>query len=120
MPRHTGLEIDRTHAPIVRKVMNDNSGAAVVLINLLSRGRRIGAPVSDEAVWCLTMLDSFGIYGADLHVFWADVCGCNIELMLTVLRACNDECNGVNRDTVIQAIACCNQVSIPSELLLVP
>lgn len=115
MPRHTGLEIDQTHVPMVRKLMNDNSGAAIVLINLLSRGRRIGTPVGDEAVWCLTMLDSFGIYGADLHVFWADVCGCNTEQMFAVLRACDEGCNGVSRDTILQAITCCNRVAIPAE-----
>lgn len=115
-PSYTELDIDRTHAPMVRKLMNDNSGAAIVLIELLSRGRRLGTPVSEEAAWCLTTLDSLGIYGADLHVFWVNVCDYSIERMCTVLRACDEEHNDTSRNNITQAIACCNQGSVPIEL----
>lgn len=119
-PRHVELDIDQTHTPMVRKLMNNNSSAAIVLIDLLSRGRRMCTPVGDEALWCFTMLDSLEIYGADLRVFWADVCGCNTDQMLAVLRACHEGCSGVSRDTIMQAIACCNQVPALTESSPVP
>lgn len=115
-PTYTKLDIDRTHAPVVRKLMNDNSGAAIVLIELLSRGRGFGTPVGEEAAWCLTTLDSLGIYGADLHIFWVNVCDYSIERMRTVLRACDEGHNDMNRNSIMQAIACCSQGSVPIEL----
>jgi hypothetical protein len=109
MPRQTQLEIDLSYAPMVRKLMDDHSGAAIALIDLLSRGRRIGAPVGDDAAWCLMMLDAFGIHGANLYVFWNDICKHSAERMFKLLRACDEGCNGVSQDAIIQAIACCHR-----------
>jgi hypothetical protein len=118
MPRHTplGIDIDRSYASMVRKLMDDDSGAAIALIDLLSRGRRIGAPVSDDSAWCLTMLDSFGICGANLYVFWSRVCDHSTEQMVTLLRACHEGCNGVSQYTIMQAIDCCNRTTLQTEL----
>lgn len=119
MPGHTRLEVDRSYTPMVRRLTDGHSGAAVVLIDLLSRGRKIGMPVGEDTAWCLTMLSALGIYGADLHVLWHEVCGHSTEQMLTLLRACHEGCHGVSRDTIMHAIACCSQEAPLKELQLV-
>lgn len=109
MPQHSRLEIDRSHAPLVRRLTNDDPGAAIVLIDLLRRGRKLGAPVSSDTAWCLKMLDTLGICGADLYILWGDVCCRRVEEMSLLLRACHEGRDGVSRDTILQAIAYCTQ-----------
>jgi hypothetical protein len=109
MPQHSRLDIDRSHAPLVCRLANDNSGAAIALIDLLRRGRKLGAPVSSDTAWCLKMLDTLGIYGADLYTLWGDVCCRSVDQMCLLLRACHEGSDGVSRETIMQAIACCNQ-----------
>lgn len=109
MPRYPRLDIDQSHAPLVQRLSNNNSGAAIALIDLLRRGRKFGVPVSSDTAWCLKMLDTLGIYGADLHTLWGDVCRCSADEMIMLLRACHDGCDGVSRDTIMEAITCCTQ-----------
>lgn len=105
---------------MVRKLMDDHTGAAIALIDLLKHGRKVGVPVGDDAAWCLMMLDAFGIYGANLYVFWNDVCEHSAEQMFKLLKACDEGCNGVSQDTVMQVIACCTRDTplIKSQLLV--
>lgn len=118
-PRHTQPDIDQSYTPLVRKLIDHDSGAAIALFDLLRRGRKFGAPVGDDAAWCLTMLDTLGICGANLHVLWGSVCHCSTEEMLSLLRACHEGRCGVSRDTIAFAIECCNQgAAHPRELRL--
>lgn len=119
VPGHTQLDIDCSYAPLVQIVMDGDMGAAIVLIDLLSRGRKFGLPVAEDAAWCLRMLNALGIYGADLHVLWGDVCCRSTERMLTLLRACDEERCGVSRDSITYAISCCKQDAPTRELQLV-
>jgi hypothetical protein len=91
--------------------MNDNSGAAIVLFDLLHCGRRFGEPVGEEVEWCLATLDTLGICGDDLNVLWCDVCRNSIDEMFSLLRACHEGCDGVSRDTIWQAITCYKQAA---------
>ena len=109
MPRHPQSEVDQSRVPLLRRLMNNNSGAAIALMDLLHCGRRFGEPVSEEVEWCLTMLDTLGICGDNLDIFWGDVCCRSLEEMSLLLRACHEGCNGVSRDTIGRAIACCRQ-----------
>lgn len=114
MPRHTQPEIYRSYAPLLRRLMDNYSGAAAIaLIDLFHCGRRLGEPVSEEVEWCLTMLDTLDIRGDDLYVLWCDVCRHSVDEMSSLLRACHEGCNGVSCDTIRQAIACCKQGAAP-------
>lgn len=112
-PRHTQPDIDRSYAPLVRKLIDHDSGAAIALFDLLRYGRKFGVPVGSDTAWCLTMLDTLGICGANLHVLWGDVCHCSAEEMLSLLRACHEGGCGVSRDSITLAIECCNQAAVP-------
>lgn len=112
-PRHMQSDTGQSYAPLVRKLIDHDSGAAIALFDLLRCGRKFGASVGDDAAWCLTMLDTLGICGANLHVLWGDVCHCSAEEMLSLLRACHEGRCGVSRDTITFAIECCNQGAAP-------
>lgn len=109
MFQHTQPEVDQGHALLLRRLMNDNSSAAIVLLDLLCCKRRLGEPVGKETELCLTMLDELGIYGVDLYVFWCDVCRHSIDEMSALLRACHEGCDGVSCDTIWRAITCYKQ-----------
>ena len=120
MFRHTQPQANRSHAPLLGRLMAGNSSAAIVLLDLLHCRRRFGEPVGEEIELCLTMLDELGICGTDLYVFWCDVCRQNVDEMSLLLRACQEGCNGVSCDTIWQAITCCKQeAASPGELQLV-
>ncbi|MNL18929.1 hypothetical protein D3C87_1401020 [compost metagenome] len=109
IPRHTQLELDRSYAPLVQKLIDHDSGAALVIIDLLRTGRKIGAPVGDNAAWCLKTLDTLGVHGPDLYVLWGSLCDHSADQMVKVLRACCEQRCGLSCDLLTQAIACCNQ-----------
>lgn len=69
--------------------------------------------MGEETELCLTMLDELGIYGADLYVFWCDVCRHSIDEMCALLRACHEGCDGVSCDTIWRAITCSRQEAVP-------
>lgn len=106
MTRHTQLELDGSRAPLLRRLMNNSSGAAIALMNLLLCGRRLGEPVGEEMERCLTTLDTLGICGDDLCVFWFDVCRHDADEMSTLLRPCREKYNGESCDAIWQAITC--------------
>lgn len=109
IPQSTQPGMSQSRALLLSRLMNYDYGAAIVLINLLQRGRTLGEPVSKEVEWCLAMLDKLDICGDNLDVFWCDVCHHSADEMFSLLRSCYSGCDGVSCDTIWRDIACYKQ-----------
>lgn len=109
MARYTQTENSGSRTPLLRRLMDNSSGAAIALMGLLLHGRTFGEPIGEEMERCLTTLDILCIRGDDLCAFWFDVCHHNADEVFSLLRACRDEYDGVSRDAIWQAITCARQ-----------
>lgn len=96
--------ISTSHIRTLNRLVDGHPGAATALIDLLRCGRSIETPVSDDAAWCLEKLEVLGIRGVALDILWGDVCGCDANQMMRVLRACGDVSEHATSDTVMRAI----------------
>lgn len=57
--------------------------------------------MSDDAAWCLQKLEALGIRGVALNALWGDVCGCNANQMIQVLRTCDGSGNATRHAIAI-------------------
>ena len=102
-------ENNRSHALLLRRLMNNSSGAAIALMSLLHHERTLGEPIGEEVERCLTMLDTLGICGDNLCVLWFDICRHDVSEMSLLLRACHEGYDDVSHDTIWRAITCHQQ-----------
>lgn len=85
---------------ILQELSEGNPGALTVLLKLMKQ-----APVIDPEAWAkelqpLLSLDTHGIYGSQIWVFYKDICGESILNMLIVFRAVQ---LGLMREDTLQA-----------------
>jgi hypothetical protein len=72
----------------ITKLSEGNPGAATVLVQLYKENAKIDPDSALGAISCMLALDSLGIYGTDIYVFYSDICQKNLVHMVAVLRAC--------------------------------
>jgi hypothetical protein len=109
MTQYLQSESNQNHAPLLRRLMNNSSGAAIALMGLLHHKRNLGDPIGEEIEQCLMMLDTLGICGDDLCTLWFDICHHDVAEVTSFLRACHEEYCGVSYGMIRQAITCCRQ-----------
>ena len=70
------------------KLAEGNPGAATVLINLINEAEKIDPDDFMGGIGSMLNLDSYGIYGTDIWVFYSDICNKDLARVVAVLRAC--------------------------------
>lgn len=70
---------------ITAKLSEENPNALDVVYKLIREGNKIDPDAFSYA--SLLLLDSFGIYGAKIWVFYKYICESNLTYMMAVLRA---------------------------------
>ncbi len=85
MPRINDLSL--TQFDVIRILSEHNPGAITVLIDLIQ-----ATPVIDPdnllgGLGNMLSLDTYGIYGSNIWIFYKDLCGGDIVNVITVLRA---------------------------------
>ena len=87
-----GLDLCRIQATddlksIVIKLSEGNPGGLTVMMSLIEKTQSIDSDAGLGPLAHILQLDSYGIYGSRIWMFYKDTCGCNLESMIAVLRA---------------------------------
>lgn len=72
---------------VIVKMSDGNPGAMDVIIKLLTQGDSIDINDVMGGVGKILLLDTYGIYGADIYVLYNDICERNLSKMVAVIRA---------------------------------
>jgi hypothetical protein len=72
---------------ILTKMSDGNPGAVVALSETISRNAEVDPDALMGSLNTLMLLDTWGIYGADIHVLYKDKCGCDVVKMIMLVRA---------------------------------
>ena len=83
---HERLTLEDTNMSAVMKLSGGNPGAMRVCSEILKHGAEIDPQVI-SGVGHLLSIDSLGLYGPRLWLLYKDICGENLVLTITVLRA---------------------------------
>lgn len=75
------IELRDNKSDIIVKMCDGNPGAMNVLTQLLYSNMPI------DGLSLILMLDSIGIYGTDIYVLYSDICNCDIDNTVMVIRA---------------------------------
>lgn len=71
----------------ISKMAEGNPGAATACISLMNETEAVDPDNLMGGLGNILALDSAGIYGSDIYVFWNDVCNRDTPKMIAVLRA---------------------------------
>lgn len=80
--------LDMTALDVIQALAEGNPGALSTCVEAMKHTVEIDPDCAWGELGPLISLDSFGIYGSDIYVFFNDICKRNIEQFLGVLRAC--------------------------------
>ena len=67
------LRLEDSIIDIIIKMSNDDSGATVILSDIIEQGERID-PYMDSSFIYIFDLDEMEIYGTDIWILYEDVC----------------------------------------------
>ena len=87
MNRNTRIQLQDSTMNVVTKMSEGNPGAINVIMLLLTRAGTIDKNDAMGGIGKVLLLDTFGIYGTDIYVFYSDICGSDLVKMVAVLRA---------------------------------
>ncbi len=79
------IKLTDTLMDSVMKLTEGNPGALRVIMDIVKDGKEID-PYTEPFLLLLN-LDSYGIYGPRIWMFFKDVCKCNLSKTIAVLRA---------------------------------
>lgn len=85
MPRINDLSL--TMIDIIQIMSEGNPGAITVIMELIAETPAIDPDNLLGGIGNVLFLDTYGIYGSDIWVFYKDLCGQDIVNVITVLRA---------------------------------
>lgn len=81
------IQLTDTTMDAMCKMAEGNLGAITVMVQLVKRGKEID-PQGFLGGWgAILSLDTHGIYGPEIWMFYKDVCGEDIRIMIGLLRA---------------------------------
>lgn len=94
--RKVRIELNDSMDSIFAKMSENNPGALGVLVSMLTHNAKIDPDDLLGGFGSILFLDTLGIYGPRIWVFYKDVCGQNIVKTVGLLRAvqlgfCQDE-----------------------------
>jgi hypothetical protein len=72
---------------MILSMADGNPGATNVVIQLISEGGSIDPDSAFGPIGAVLLLDTFGIYGSDIWVFYKDICREELINVFTYLRA---------------------------------
>lgn len=82
------IQLSDNTMDVVVKMSEGNPGAMTALMEILVKGEKIDPDSFMGGLGAVLDLDTNGIYGTDIYVFYSDICDRNVTKMLSVLRAC--------------------------------
>lgn len=85
MPRINDLSL--TMIDVIQIMSDGNPGAITVIMELITKTPAIDPDNLLGGISYVLSLDTYGIYGSDIWVFYKDLCGQDIVNVITVLRA---------------------------------
>jgi hypothetical protein len=80
------LRLEDSIIDIIIKMSNDDSGATVILSDIIEQGERID-PYMDSSFIYIFDLDEMEIYGTDIWILYEDVCDSNVANFIALLRS---------------------------------
>jgi hypothetical protein len=86
MNHNTKIELTDTLMDIMYKMSEGNPGAMTVLMRIMKESGEIDPQCADPIMHVLG-LDSHGIYGPRIWMFYKDACKENLAFMLAVMRS---------------------------------
>lgn len=72
---------------MIKKLAEGNPGAVSVMAEMFASNERIDPDDAPGGFGPILSLDTYGIYGSRIWMFYKDVCGQNLTAMLAVMRA---------------------------------
>jgi hypothetical protein len=73
---------------IMVKMSDGNPGALNALMDILTNSEKIDPDGAMGGLGAILLLDTYGIYGADIYVLHNDICNRKLNLTMACLRAC--------------------------------
>ena len=101
----TRLKLQDTGFDVVYKMSEGNPGALNVCLQILQNGEQIDPDAALGGLGALLGLDTLGIYGSDIWLFYKDVCGQNLTNALGILRAW--QLGNLSKTQLAEAIQSC-------------
>ncbi len=84
---HERIELHDSGVDIAAKLSEGNPGALSVIVEIAQRARVIDPAHILGPIGYFHSLDSAGIFGSEIWRLYKDVCGEDIRVLLTLLRA---------------------------------
>ena len=81
------IQLRDTTMDVVTKMVEGNPGAVTVLVKMLKEGGTIDPDCFAGGLGAILSLDTHRIYGPRIWMFYKDVCGEDLRVMLGVLRS---------------------------------
>lgn len=88
MSENNRIELTDNIMSSMIKLSEGNPGAAIVVAQLASDNAKIDPDSAFGAISSLLSLDTLGIYGSHIWIFYKYLCKQNLVHMLAVMRAC--------------------------------
>lgn len=82
------IQLEDSMTTIIIKLSDENLGAAICLMEVVKNARQIDPDSAMGEYGSLLLLDTFGIYGSNIHVLFTDICDKDVVKFIAVLRAC--------------------------------
>lgn len=82
----TKIQLNDSMQEILFKMSEGNPGALTLCLTILEKGHEIDPDCAMGGLGAILGMDSLGLYAHKIWMLYKDVCGCNLPVMLAVLR----------------------------------
>lgn len=84
---HERIQLEDTPMSMILKLAEGNPGAATVMMQIMEKAPSIDPDAAFGPLAHILGLDTFGIYGPRIWMFYKDACGEDLVNMIAVMRA---------------------------------
>ena len=73
---------------MITKMSDGNPGAMTAMMSIIEDGGKTDPDDFMGGIGSILSLDTIGIYGTDIYIFWSNICDRETNKMIAVLRSC--------------------------------